>query len=162
MVHIAGWTEDRVGALKKLWLGGQSASHIAKQLGGGVTRNGVISKVHRLGLSGARSGSSQPPRATYRSARPKGAWAQKPPPTVRERAPVTELPPEIAELSGLATTLTLGAHMCRWPIGDPSVPEFTFCGRKSGGTYCIEHARVAYQPKQPKSSAASERFLAQL
>ena len=47
-----GWTEDRVGALKKLWLEGQSASQIAKQLGGGVTRNAVIGKVHRLGLSG--------------------------------------------------------------------------------------------------------------
>jgi GcrA cell cycle regulator len=46
----AGWTEDRVGALKKLWLEGQSASQIAKELGG-VTRNAVIGKVHRLGLS---------------------------------------------------------------------------------------------------------------
>ena len=45
----AGWTDDRVGALKKLWLEGQSASQIAKQLGGGVTRNAVIGKVHRLG-----------------------------------------------------------------------------------------------------------------
>ncbi|MDI6625357.1 MAG: GcrA family cell cycle regulator, partial [Brevundimonas sp.] len=52
----AGWTEDRVGALKKLWLEGQSASQIAKQLGGGVTRNAVIGKVHRLGLSN-RAGS---------------------------------------------------------------------------------------------------------
>ena len=46
------WTEERVGALKKLWLEGQSASQIAKQLGDGVTRNAVIGKVHRLGLSG--------------------------------------------------------------------------------------------------------------
>ena len=58
----AGWTEDRVGALKKLWLEGQSASQIAKQLGGGVTRNAVIGKVHRLGLSG-RAAPSQPARA---------------------------------------------------------------------------------------------------
>ena len=57
----AGWTEDRVGALKKLWLEGQSASQIAKQLGGGVTRNAVIGKVHRLGLSG-RAAPSQPAR----------------------------------------------------------------------------------------------------
>ncbi|MBU2127066.1 MAG: GcrA family cell cycle regulator, partial [Alphaproteobacteria bacterium] len=61
----AGWTEDRVGALKKLWLEGQSASQIAKQLGGGVTRNAVIGKVHRLGLSG-RAAPSQPARATFR------------------------------------------------------------------------------------------------
>lgn len=68
----AGWTEDRVGALKKLWLEGQSASQIAKQLGGGVTRNAVIGKVHRLGLSG-RAAPSQPARATFRPARPRPA-----------------------------------------------------------------------------------------
>ena len=45
------WTEDRVEVLKKLWAEGHSASQIAKQLGG-VTRNAVIGKVHRLGLSG--------------------------------------------------------------------------------------------------------------
>ncbi|WP_040346331.1 GcrA family cell cycle regulator, partial [Brevundimonas diminuta] len=62
-----GWTEDRVGALKKLWLEGQSASQIAKALGGGVTRNAVIGKVHRLGLSG-RAAPSQPARTTFRPA----------------------------------------------------------------------------------------------
>ena len=70
----AGWTEDRVGALKKLWLEGQSASQIAKQLGGGVTRNAVIGKVHRLGLSG-RAAPSQPARTAtaFRTARPRPA-----------------------------------------------------------------------------------------
>ena len=63
----ASWTEDRVGALKKLWLEGQSASQIAKTLGGGVTRNAVIGKVHRLGLSG-RAAPSQPARTTFRAA----------------------------------------------------------------------------------------------
>ncbi|HRL05851.1 MAG TPA: GcrA family cell cycle regulator, partial [Brevundimonas diminuta] len=67
-----GWTEDRVGALKKLWLEGQSASQIAKALGGGVTRNAVIGKVHRLGLSG-RAAPSQPARTTFRPARPRAA-----------------------------------------------------------------------------------------
>ena len=65
----AGWTEDRVGALKKLWLEGQSASQIAKALGGGVTRNAVIGKVHRLGLSG-RATPSQPSRTVFRAPRP--------------------------------------------------------------------------------------------
>ncbi len=50
------WTEERVEILKKMWAEGQSASQIAKELGG-VTRNAVIGKVHRLGLSN-RSGSS--------------------------------------------------------------------------------------------------------
>jgi GcrA cell cycle regulator len=55
------------------------------------------------------------------------------------------------ELPGTATVLTLGAHMCKWPIGDPSSREFSFCGRRaSEGVYCVEHARVAYQPQVRK------------
>ena len=52
------WTDERVETLKKMWAEGQSASQIAKELGG-VTRNAVIGKVHRLGLSN-RAGSSAP------------------------------------------------------------------------------------------------------
>ena len=47
-----GWTEERIELLQRLWLQGQTASQIAEQLGGGVTRNAVIGKAHRLGLSG--------------------------------------------------------------------------------------------------------------
>jgi GcrA cell cycle regulator len=63
-----GWTEERVETLKKLWLDGLSASQIAKQLGG-VTRNAVIGKVHRLGLSG-RAAPSQPTRTVFKAPRP--------------------------------------------------------------------------------------------
>lgn len=154
----AGWTEDRVGALKKLWLEGQSASQIAKTLGGGVTRNAVIGKVHRLGLSG-RAAPSQPARATYRPTRPRPAASAQPTqaPSAPRRieaaqprpvAPTPPAPAPMPELPGTATVLTLGAHMCKWPIGDPSSREFSFCGRRaSEGVYCGEHARVAYQPQ---------------
>ncbi|QYF86478.1 GcrA family cell cycle regulator [Brevundimonas sp. PAMC22021] len=164
----AGWTDDRVGALKKLWLEGQSASQIAKQLGGGVTRNAVIGKVHRLGLSG-RAAPSQPVRApapAFRTSRPRTA-ASTVAETVAEAAPAPVVrrlevvqtpkpaepvaapsPAHVPDLPGTATVLTLGAHMCKWPIGDPSSREFSFCGRRaSEGVYCIEHARVAYQPQ---------------
>ena len=63
-----GWTDERVELLKKLWLDGLSASQIAKQLGG-VTRNAVIGKVHRLGLSG-RAAPSQPARPVFKAPRP--------------------------------------------------------------------------------------------
>ncbi len=158
-----GWTDDRVSTLKKLWLEGLSASQIAKQLGG-VTRNAVIGKVHRLGLSG-RAAPSQPARPVFkpqRAARP-AAPAQ---PIVRRAVAVTPqtvtLPEPIHRIEepGSATVLTLGAHMCKWPIGDPSSDGFSFCGRRTGddGPYCIEHARVAYQPSQKKvgRSSASE------
>jgi len=149
----AGWTEDRVGALKKLWLEGQSASQIAKQLGGGVTRNAVIGKVHRLGLSG-RAAPSQPARATFRPSRPRPAAPPTQAPSaprrieaVQARPAAAQVPAPMPDLPGTATVMTLGAHMCKWPIGDPSSTEFSFCGRRaSEGVYCVEHARVAYQP----------------
>ena len=166
----AGWTDDRVGALKKLWLEGQSASQIAKQLGGGVTRNAVIGKVHRLGLSG-RAAPSQPARTatSFRTTRPRPAApaatpAQAPQPSAPRRLeavsskPVPPTPPAapIPDLPGTATVMTLGAHMCKWPIGDPSSREFSFCGRRaSEGVYCGEHARVAYQPQVKRGKDGS-------
>ena len=66
-----GWTDERVELLKKLWADGLSASQIAAELGG-ITRNAVIGKVHRLGLSGrAKSPSSSAPRP--RKARSSGS-----------------------------------------------------------------------------------------
>ena len=156
----AGWTEDRVGTLKKLWLEGQSASQIAKALGGGVTRNAVIGKVHRLGLSG-RATPSQPARTTFRTTRPRPAAAAPQAPSAPRRieaaqprpAAAPPVPAPMPDLPGTATVMTLGAHMCKWPIGDPSSREFSFCGRRaSEGVYCVEHARVAYQPQIRKSA----------
>ncbi|HRO33125.1 MAG TPA: GcrA family cell cycle regulator [Brevundimonas sp.] len=162
----AGWTEDRVGTLKKLWLEGQSASQIAKALGGGVTRNAVIGKVHRLGLSG-RATPSQPARTTFRTTRPRPAAAAPQAPSAPRRieaaqprpAAAPPVPAPMPDLPGTATVMTLGAHMCKWPIGDPSSREFSFCGRRaSEGVYCVEHARVAYQPqvKRGGKDGASE------
>jgi GcrA cell cycle regulator len=157
-----GWTDERVETLKKLWLDGLSASQIAKQLGG-VTRNAVIGKVHRLGLSG-RATPSQPQRPAFRAPRP--ARPAAPAPRRMEQpkvaapisigGPVAPTPPYVPMLPeepGMATVLTLGAHMCKWPIGDPSSDSFTFCGRRmdADGPYCLEHARVAYQPQQKKT-----------
>ena len=167
-----GWTEDRVGALKKLWLEGQSASQIAKALGGGVTRNAVIGKVHRLGLSG-RAAPSQPARTTFRPARPRAAAPAAPvqapsaprrieavaPRPIVAAAPQASVPAPAPELAGTATVLTLGAHMCKWPIGDPSSDSFTFCGRRQDeGPYCMEHARVAYQPVQTKKRGGANEL----
>ena len=145
-----GWTEERVALLKKLWLEGLSASQIAKQLGG-VTRNAVIGKVHRLGLSG-RATPSSPPRPAFKAPRPPRPVSSS---SLAPRRPLGHPPapqPQqtyYVEEPGSATVLTLGAHMCKWPIGDPASDGFTFCGRRIGdGSYCTEHARLAYQPQQ--------------
>jgi GcrA cell cycle regulator len=156
------WTEERVETLKKLWQDGLSASQIAKQLGG-VTRNAVIGKVHRLGLSG-RATPSKPARPLFKAPRPqRTVSAPTPPRRIAEPALSSpSLPPAryLDEQPGSATVLTLGAHMCKWPIGDPSSEDFTFCGRRSGqdGPYCIEHARVAYQPPQGRKKATASEL----
>jgi len=165
-----GWTDERVEVLKKLWLDGLSASQIAKQLGG-VTRNAVIGKVHRLGLSG-RAAPSQPTRPAFKAPRPARPVTSAPPAPRRVAEPVSQpvvasnatppsLPAVRIEEPGTATVLTLGAHMCKWPIGDPSTDGFTFCGRRaSDGPYCGEHARVAYQPVQTGKKKPSANELA--
>ena len=137
-----GWTDERVEQLRSLWTEGLSASQIARVLGG-VTRNAVIGKVHRLGLAG---------RATpARADRPRLPSAPKV--TVRAQtpaAPVVEEEPVILDDGSFATVLTINDRMCKWPIGDPSENEFHFCGRKpkNGSPYCEAHARKAYQPQQ--------------
>ncbi len=76
------WTDERVETLKKMWGEGQSASQIAKELGG-VTRNAVIGKVHRLGLSNrSGGGASAPskPAAAAKEAAPSTKAAPKPAP----------------------------------------------------------------------------------
>ncbi|HLI66041.1 MAG TPA: GcrA family cell cycle regulator [Caulobacteraceae bacterium] len=152
-----GWTDERVDLLKKLWLEGLSASQIAKQLGG-VTRNAVIGKVHRLGLSG-RATPSQPSRPAFKTPRPPRPISHAAPRRLEPRPQPMPAPVYFVEEPGSATVLTLGAHMCKWPIGDPATDAFTFCGRRADGDgpYCVSHAAVAYQPQQPrKRSAVSE------
>jgi GcrA cell cycle regulator len=158
-----GWTDERVELLKKLWQDGLSASQIAKQLGG-VTRNAVIGKVHRLGLSG-RATPSKPARTVFKAPRPVRAAPSVPSAPRRISEPVSLASPQplpvryVDEEPGLATVLTLGAHMCKWPIGDPALDSFTFCGRRSGeGPYCHEHSQVAYQPAQAKKKSSANEL----
>lgn len=89
------WTDERVELLKKMWGDGQSASQIAKELGG-VTRNAVIGKVHRLGLSNRTSGAApaaktdskpkETAKAEVKPAAPKPAAAPKPEPAAEPKA----------------------------------------------------------------------------
>ena len=98
------WTDERVELLKKMWGEGQSASQIAKELGG-VTRNAVIGKVHRLGLSNRTSGSSKPaapvkeaapkpaPKAAEPAPKPEPAKAEKPEPAPEPVARASNVTP---------------------------------------------------------------------
>lgn len=138
------WTDEKVEILTQLWGKGHSASEIARIIGD-VSRNAVIGKAHRLGLSG----------------RPKTAPVAKPKPVVRRRSPV-EKPRSVYIAEGPiigAGILDLTERMCRWPIGDPKTSDFKFCGRKLGGgtTYCTEHASMAYQPPQSRRRDDDQR-----
>jgi GcrA cell cycle regulator len=69
---------------------------------------------------------------------------------VARTAPEDEV---VIPLSERVTLMDLRESMCRWPMGDPTTPEFRFCGGRSpvgGGPYCAHHARVAYQPAQDR------------
>jgi GcrA cell cycle regulator len=149
------WTDERVELLKKLWTDGLSASQIAGELGG-ITRNAVIGKVHRLGLSGrAKSPSTATPRP--RKARPAAHMMRVSRPSVRGNTALAydyeaEAEPEMVEaiipMEQRRTLVQLTEATCRWPVGDPGSPDFYFCGgpAREDGPYCVNHSRIAYQP----------------
>ncbi len=161
------WTDERVELLKKLWGEGLSASQIASRIGA-VTRNAVIGKVHRLGLSGRATTSRmkthrpRPRIAAAASAKrlvtAKPRFQQVGNPALRAlyqpdaepyQQPAEELDIPLAERKSIQT---LGECNCRWPIGDPQTAEFHFCGKNkvAGLPYCEFHARRAFQPPQPR------------
>ncbi|GAC1329813.1 MAG: GcrA family cell cycle regulator [Beijerinckiaceae bacterium] len=158
------WTDERVELLRKLWQEGLSASQIAAELAHGITRNAVIGKVHRLGMSGrvkppsaaqARPRAAKPPRPAgtpMRSLAMRGNTALAAAPYAAEMPRVRAQEDVVVPISECVTITDLREHMCRWPLGDPTTPEFRFCGARSGdiGPYCAGHARMAYQPMQDR------------
>ena len=148
------WTPERENQLRELWTAGLSASRIAAELGG-TTRNAVIGKAHRLGLSGraSRKGSGDSKsgmRLVSRVSTPRVPRAQ-----IRPRYV------EPVERSEFAVSLEqLTDKHCKWPLGDPRTREFHFCGgtRSEGMSYCEYHCAVAYQiPSRREESVPAER-----
>ena len=151
------WTDERVEQLKKMWGEGQSASQIAKELGG-VTRNAVIGKVHRLGLSnrgGAADGAPEAEAAPAPETKSAAAPAVEAPAEQRAPAPQTPavrkiipagqpLPPqpsaneispealasvrEVEKKAKKLNLMDLTERTCKWPVGDPATEDFWFCG----------------------------------
>ena len=135
----SAWTEDRIDRLKTLWLEGQTAEQIARDLANGITRSAVLGKVYRMGLSAERTASPPRPGRPPRAAR---APSERPAP-----APRSSVEPEPSEEIGIATLLSVRRLECRWPLGDPREPAFALCGRGvARGAYCAWHAEIAYRP----------------
>jgi GcrA cell cycle regulator len=147
-MSIETWTAERVEQLRSCIGTGLTCSQIAAEIG--VSRNAVIGKIHRLGLStgrpaGAQARSSPPrarhPRATTQRRLLRLAFAQAP--YSGEQA-MLEAPVDSAHPCSLNE---IAEHKCRWPIGDPARADFAFCGNDAiaGFTYCAGHARLAYR-----------------
>jgi GcrA cell cycle regulator len=162
------WTDERVELLRKLWSDGLSASQIAAQLGG-VSRNAVIGKVHRLKLS-SRGRATAAPVRQKKTAHPSAGVK----PVQRTASTVRAMPASIGAtalqaqfdvepvmrpilrpvqnvvvpISRRLQLIQLSERTCKWPNGDPLTEDFNFCGNEAAesGPYCAYHARIAFQP----------------
>ena len=144
------WTDERVLLLKKLWGEGKTAAEIAKALGG-VTRNAVIGKAHRLKLSNRISPIQQNERKEDRA------------PEIKKQAKVAKavVMAKPANMSFKSLKMIeLKERMCRWPSGDPKDEDFSFCGCTSvpGLPYCEDHAKMAYQVPSRSRTLKAEDF----
>ena len=168
------WTDQQIQMLKEMWGHGFSASEIAGRIGGGLRRNAIIGKGHRLKLS-SRPSPIQREDGEEGALPVLSAGMMK---SSRKRVMLRPLPvvptapnttvkalnnkgtgfssfDNIKRTEGVAVTKAGDRH-CRWPVGDPRSPDFRFCGCMAyeGLPYCIDHARVAYQNVGKKHRAS--------
>lgn len=139
--HSSWWTDSRCAKLEELWRDGQSATQIFLELRA-KSRNAVIGKISRLGLTGVGGSVVKPrqlPRRTYPANRKRPANSMR-------VTPVERVETEILEpVSKKITIHNLTNHICKWP-GDEDGPPFTYCGndRFGDGPYCEYHRSIAY------------------
>ena len=143
------WNNERVAKLKELWGKGNTASQIAEIIGG-ISRNAVIGKAHRLNLSSkikTRSSSStqnfQNTNSSENNLKDKRGRKSRFQSLIIEKDFEPENPKKLEELD---------ENSCKWPIGHPEEESFYFCGRSSlkDFSYCKLHLLYAYQPKVKK------------
>ena len=148
------WTEEKVAKLKELWGKGNTASQIAEIIGG-ISRNAVIGKAHRLNLSAkiktrtAISNQKFENKLEAKELKTKRGSRSKFKSLIIEKDFEPENPKQLEELS---------ENSCKWPIGHPNEKSFYFCGRSSlkDFSYCKLHLLYAYQPKGKKEEASTK------
>jgi len=148
------WTEEKVTKLKELWGKGNTASQIAEIIGG-ISRNAVIGKAHRLNLSAKIKTRSAPTNKKFDNSvsenniKLKRGRKNKFKSLIIEKDFEPENPKQLEELD---------ENSCKWPIGHPDEKNFYFCGRSSlkDFSYCKLHLLYAYQPKGKKEDVTDK------
>ncbi len=156
---IAPWTAERVERLRTFVATGMTCSQIAAEIG--VTRNAVIGKIHRLGLSterpaaGAAAGAAPAGSCPQRARRPRLSARRQLLRLVSPAAPsgTSEIvcEPVPVDSAQNCSLLELTQGKCRWPLSnggnDSAAADFVFCGNETaaGFSYCAGHARMAYR-----------------
>ena len=149
------WNEQKVSKLKELWGKGNTASQIAEIIGG-LSRNAVIGKAHRLNLSSKiktrNSSSSQnfDNNSEENNSKQKQGRKSKFRSLIIEKDFEPENPKKLEELN---------EDSCKWPVGHPEEKTFYFCGRSSlkDFSYCKLHLLYAYQPKGKKEESTTDK-----
>ena len=148
------WTDEKIDKLKKLWGQGNTASQIAEIIGG-VSRNAVIGKAHRLNLSAkiktrtAASNKDFDSSMEGKEIKSNRGRKSKFKSLIIEKNFEPENPKQLEELD---------ENSCKWPIGHPDEKSFYFCGRSSlkDFSYCKLHLLYAYQPKGKKDDSVEK------
>ena len=145
------WTDEKVAKLKELWGKGNTAAQIASIIGG-ISRNAVIGKAHRLNLSAkiktrtAISNQSFENSISNKNNQSKKGRRSRFKSLIIEKDFEPENPKQLEELD---------ENTCKWPIGHPNEKNFYFCGRSSlkDFSYCKLHLLYAYQPRGKKEDS---------